>query len=81
MGLESLSNALSAIGSIFGGAQGIGTAFVIAGILILLGIGLGFAVWFLVNIIKQLPKMTPSEFLKFIVFLAVSLIIVGIALP
>ncbi len=81
MGLESLVNALQTIGSVLGGAQGIGTTLVLAGILILLFLGVGFALWFLVTFIKQLPKMTFSQFIKFLVFFAVILIITGIVLP
>ncbi len=81
MGLESLINAVQTIGSVFSGAQGIGTALVLAGIMILLFMGIGFALWFLVTLIKQLPKMTFNQFVKFMVFFAVILIITGIILP
>ena len=81
MGLESLINAVQTIGSILSGAQGIGTALVLAGIMILLFMGIGFALWFLITLIKQLPKMTFNQFVKFMVFFAVILIITGIVLP
>jgi len=81
MGLESLINAVHTIGSILSGAQGIGTALVLAGIMILLFMGIGFALWFLITLIKQLPKMTFNQFIKFMVFFAVILIITGIILP
>lgn len=81
MGLESLNNAFTAINSVFGIVQGLGTVFVLAGIIILLGIGLGFAMWIMINIAKQLPKMSPTDFLKFMIFLAISLIVVGLVLP
>ncbi len=81
MGVESLTNALSTIGSVLSGAQGIGTALVLAGILILLFMGIGFGLYLLVNIIKQLPKMTLGQFIKFLMLFAVVLIIAGIILP
>ncbi|RLG83291.1 MAG: hypothetical protein DRO40_05100 [Thermoprotei archaeon] len=81
MGLESLINAVQTIGGVLSGAQGIGTALVLAGIMILLFMGIGFALWFLITLIKQLPKMTFNQFIKFMVFFAVILIITGIILP
>jgi len=41
----------------------------------------GIGIWFLVNLIKHLPKMTPTEFLKFVLIFAATLIVVGIILP
>ncbi len=81
MGLESLINAINTIGSVLSGAKGIGTTLVLAGLIILLMLGIGFALWFVVNVIKQLPKMTLGQFLKFILVFAVVLIIAGIILP
>lgn len=81
MGLESLIDAIQTIGSIISGAQGIGTVLVLAGIMILLFMGIGFALWFLITMIKQLPKMTFNQFIKFMVFVAVILIVTGIILP
>lgn len=81
MGLESLINAIQTIGNIISGAQGIGTILVLAGIMILLFMGIGFALWFLITMIKQLPKMTFNQFIKFMVFVAVLLIVTGIILP
>ncbi len=81
MGLESIANALGAIGSVLGGAQGIGTALALAGFLILLIMGAGFLVWVLIRLIKQIPRMTPGEFLKFMVILAFGLIVAGAVLP
>ena len=49
--------------------------------MILLFMGIGFALWFLITLIKQLPKMTFNQFIKFMVFFAVILIITGIILP
>jgi len=81
MGLESLINAVQTICMVLSGDQGIGTALVLAGIMILLFMGIGFALWFLITLIKQLPKMTFNQFIKFMVFFAVILIITGIILP
>ncbi len=81
MGLESLGEAFNAIASIFSGASGIGTALVLAGIILLLVLGIGFGLWFLINIVKQLPKMSVRQFLKFIIVFAVGLIVAGIILP
>ncbi len=81
MGLGSLGEAFGAIAGLFSGVSGVGTVLVLAGITLLLVLGIGFLLWFLINIVKQLPKMSVSEFLKFVVVFAVGLIIAGIILP
>ncbi|GEM_PF-1136645 len=83
MGLEALSSAAKALSSIFSGAtlQGIGTALVLVGIGILLVIGVGFGIYVLVRLIRELPNMTISQFLKVVVLSAIALIVIGIILP
>ncbi len=83
MGLEALANAAKALSSIFSGAalQGIGTALVLIGIGILLILGVGFGIYVLVRLVRELPNMTISQFLKVIVLSAIALIVIGIILP
>jgi uncharacterized membrane protein YidH (DUF202 family) len=81
MGLDTLVEAGNAIARAFAGVSGIGSVLVIIGLGILLAIGVGFGIYILVQLIKQIPRMTPWQFLKFIVLSAVTLIIVGIILP
>lgn len=81
MGLGSIVGALETIGALLGGAQGIGTALALAGFLILLIMGAGFLVWLTVKLIRQIPHMTPGEFLKFMLVLAIGLIAAGAVLP
>ncbi len=81
MGLEALTHAWQAISGAFGGVSGIGSILVFAGLGILLTIGVGVGLYILINLVKQIPKMTPWEFLKFVVFSAITLIVIGIILP
>lgn len=81
MGLEALTHAWQAISGVFGGVSGIGSILVFIGLGILLTIGVGIGLYILVNLVKQIPKMTPWEFLKFVVFSAITLIVIGIILP
>ncbi len=83
MGLEALANAAKALSSIFSGAalQGIGTALVLIGTGILLILGVGFGIYVLVRLVRELPNMTISQFLKVIVLSAIALIVIGIILP
>ena len=83
MGLEALANAAKALSSIFSGAalQGIGTALVLIGIGILLVMGVGFGIYVLVRLVRELPNMTISQFLKVVVLSAIALIVIGIILP
>ncbi len=83
MGLEALANAAKALTSIFSGAalQGIGTALVLIGIGVLLILGVGFGIYVLVRLVRELPNMTISQFLKVIVLSAIALIVIGIILP
>lgn len=81
MGLDALFQAGNALISFFAGLNGIGTILVVIGLGILLTIGAGIGVYMLIQLIKQIPRMTPWEFLKFIVLSAVILIVIGIILP
>ncbi len=81
MGLDALVQAGQALANLFNGISGVGAVLVVVGLAILLAIGVGFALYILVNLIKQIPKMTPWQFLKFVVFSAVVLIVVGVVLP
>ena len=83
MGLEALASAARALSSIFSGAalQGIGTALVLIGIGILLVMGVGFGIYVLVRLVRELPNMTISQFLKVVVLSAIALIVIGIILP
>ncbi|MCD6301455.1 MAG: hypothetical protein J7L82_05225 [Staphylothermus sp.] len=81
MGLDALVQAGQALTNIFSGISGIGAFLVIAGLGILLAVGAGFVAYILIQFIKSLPKMTPWEFLKFVIVSAVALIIVGIIVP
>ncbi len=83
MGLEALANAAKALSSIFSGTalQGIGTALVLIGIGILLVMGVGFGIYVLVRLVRELPNMTISQFLKVVVLSAIALIVIGIILP
>jgi uncharacterized membrane protein YidH (DUF202 family) len=81
MGVEALVQAGQAIANAFSGANGLGAIFVAVGLAILLAIGIGFGLYILVNFIRQIPRMTVGQFLKFIVFSAVTLIVVGVILP
>ncbi len=81
VGLDALIQAGSALANMFSGFSGIGAVFVAIGLAILLAIGIGFGLYILINLVKQIPRMTPWQFLKFIVFSAVVLIFVGVVLP
>ncbi len=81
MGLEALVKAGEALASVFSGVSGIGSALVLTGIAILLVIGIGFGLYTLIKLVKYLPKMTPWQFLKFIVFTAIALIVIGVIIP
>ncbi len=83
MGLEALADAAKALSSIFSGAalQGIGTALVLIGVGILLVMGVGFGIYILVRLVRELPNMTISQFLKVVVLSAIALIVIGIILP
>lgn len=81
MGLEALVQAGQALTSIFSGISGIGAILVIVGLGILLAVGIGFVAYVLIRFLKTLPKMTPWEFLKFVIVSAVALIIIGIIIP
>ncbi len=83
MGLEALASTAKALSSIFSSAalQGIGTALVLIGIGILLVIGVGFGIYVLVRLVRELPNMTISQFLKVVVLSAIALIVIGIILP
>ncbi len=83
MGLEALASAAKALSGIFGGAslQGIGTALILIGIGILLVMGVGFGIYVLVRLVRELPNMTISQFLKVVVLSAIALIVIGIILP
>ena len=81
MGLEALIEAGKAISQAFSGVSGLGSAFVVAGLTILLVIGIGFGLYALIRLVKQIPRMTVWEFIKFTVLFAIALIIVGIIIP
>ncbi|MCD6196910.1 MAG: hypothetical protein J7J82_09010 [Staphylothermus sp.] len=81
MGLEALIQAGQALTSIFSGISGIGAILVIVGLGILLAIGIGFVAYVFIQFLKSLPKMTPWEFLKFVIVSALALIIIGVIIP
>jgi len=81
MGLETLIQVGQAIANAFSNINGIGAALVIAGLAILLIIGLSFGIMLLIRVIKQLPNMTVWEFLKVVVVGAIAMIIIGIIIP
>ncbi|ABN70366.1 hypothetical protein Smar_1275 [Staphylothermus marinus F1] len=81
MGLDTLLQAGNAITSFFAGLNGVGAVLVVIGLGILLAIGAGIGLYMLVQLVKQIPRMTPWEFLKFVVISAVVLIVIGIILP
>lgn len=81
MGLETLIQVGQAIANAFSSINGVGAALVIAGLAILLIIGLSLGIMLLIRVIKQLPNMTVWEFLKVAVVGAIAMIIIGIILP
>jgi hypothetical protein len=81
MGVEALVKAGEALANVFGGLSGIGSVLVVTGLTILLMIGVGFGLYTLIKLIKYLPRMTPWQFLKFVIFTAIALIIIGVVIP
>ncbi len=81
MGVEALVKAGEALARVFGGASGIGSAMVLTGLAILLVVGIGFGLYTLIKLVKYLPRMTPWQFIKFVVFTAIALIVIGVVLP
>ncbi|MEM0355846.1 MAG: hypothetical protein QXT88_01455 [Desulfurococcaceae archaeon] len=81
MGLDTLREVVNALNMVFGGIRGVGAAFVIVGLSILLIIGVGLGIYVLAKAIKLIPKMSVWGFLKFLTITAVVLIVIGIFLP
>ncbi len=81
MGLDSLVEAVSIIGNALASAKGLGSILVLAGFSLILALIVGFGGWLLIRLVKKIPRMTPIEFLKFVIFFSLGLIVVGILLP
>ncbi|RLG79644.1 MAG: hypothetical protein DRO13_05580 [Thermoprotei archaeon] len=81
MGLEVFYEIGQALSETFSAVKGVGAALVIAGVAILLIIGVSIGLYALIRLIKRIPYMTVWEFIKFTVVFALALIVVGIVLP
>jgi len=81
MGLEKLSAILSGLSNIAVNVSGIGVWLFIAGFIILAVIMFSLALIILVRVIKTLPNLTVSQFLKLMIVTAIVLMIAGVVLP
>jgi len=81
MGLEALFEIGKAFGEAFGAFSGVGAVLVATGLVILLVIGVGLGINYLIKLLKQVPRMSVWEFIKFTVIFAIALIVVGIIIP
>ncbi len=81
MGLEALVEIGKAFGEAFSALSGLGSILVASGIVILLIIGVGLGINLLIKVLREVPRMTIWEFIKFTVIFALALIVVGIIIP
>ncbi|MEM0377858.1 MAG: hypothetical protein QXU53_00770 [Thermosphaera sp.] len=81
MGFEDAARIFTAIGGVVDKITGVGGILFLIGFIIVFTIFMGFVVTLLVRAIKMLPNMTPGQFLKFTLVVAISLMIVGLLIP
>jgi hypothetical protein len=81
MGLEDAYRIFNAFGGVVDKITGVGGVLFLIGFVIVFTIFMGFVITLLVRAIKMLPYMTPSQFLKFTLIMAISLMIVGLLIP
>lgn len=81
MGLETISRIGDLLREVFGNVRGVGTAMVLTGLGILLVLGIGLGVYYLIKLVKILPNMTVRDLVKFLAVSAAALIVIGIFLP
>jgi hypothetical protein len=81
MGFEDAYRVFNALGGVVDKITGVGGVLFLIGFVIVFTIFMGFVVTLLVRAIKMLPNMTPSQFLKFTLIMAISLMIVGLLIP
>ncbi|WP_157864665.1 hypothetical protein [Thermogladius calderae] len=81
MGLGVASQVFSGVANALSGAGGVGAVLFFVGLAIILVIALSLLVVGIVRLIKALPNMTVSGFLKLMVVTAAVLIVLGLILP
>ncbi|WP_440059851.1 hypothetical protein ACSU1N_01420 [Thermogladius sp. 4427co] len=81
MGLSVVSQVFSGVANALSGAGGAGAILFFIGLSIILVIALSLLVIGLVRLIKALPNMSVSGFLKLMIVTASVLIVLGLILP
>jgi len=71
---EMLSKAVSSL-------TGIGSVFILVGLIILAIIGFGLGIHYFIKMLKQIPNLTVWDLVKYTTLFAVILIIIGLILP
>ena len=77
MGVEKVGWLLELVNKFIASTTGIGTYLFIAGLAILFIIGFALSIAFLIKVIKEIPNMTVSQFLKTLIVLGIVFVIVG----
>jgi RsiW-degrading membrane proteinase PrsW (M82 family) len=72
---------LEKLASVFSSVSGIGFWLFLVGFTLILLIAAAFLVRVLVNLIKLIPNMTTSQFLRFILAAGIILVVVGLFIP
>ena len=81
MGLEDAYRVFNALGGFVDKITGVGGVLFLIGFVIVFIMFMGFVVTLLVRAVKMLPNMTPRQFLKFTLIVAISLMIIGLLIP
>lgn len=77
MGVEKVGWLLELVNKFLASTAGIGTYLFIAGLTILFVIGFALSIAFLIKVIKEIPNMTVSQFIKTLIVLGIVFVIVG----
>lgn len=80
MGLEKISWLIEGLATALSGVKGLGPLFFAIGFIVLIIIGVAFALAFLVRVIKELPNMTVGQFLKALIIMSFVLMLLGVLL-
>lgn len=80
MGLEKIGWLIDGLATALSGVKGLGPVFFAIGFIILMLIGVTFALAFLIRVIKELPNMTVGQFLKALIIMSFALMFLGIIL-
>jgi len=81
MAVEDIHALGEVLGKALSGLTGIGTVFILIGLIMLAIIGFGLGIHYLIKLFKQIPNLTVWDLVKYTTLFAVILIILGLVLP